>query len=83
MALDPRLLAVLACPQDKGPLYYLGDDGGLVNPRLARRYRVVDGIPVMLIDEAEAVEADDLAAIQRRIDVGELSPTFDAAATSG
>ena len=28
MSLDPRLLAVLACPEDKGPLYYLGDDGG-------------------------------------------------------
>ena len=26
MALDPRLVAVLACPVDKGPLYYLGDD---------------------------------------------------------
>ena len=34
MALDPRLLAVLACPEDKGPLYYLGDDDGLYNPRL-------------------------------------------------
>ena len=29
MALDSRLLAVLACPVDKGPLYYLGDEGGL------------------------------------------------------
>ena len=38
MALDPRLLAVLACPQDKGPLYYLGDNDGLYNPRLRRRY---------------------------------------------
>jgi uncharacterized protein YbaR (Trm112 family) len=25
MSLDSRLLAVLACPEDKGPLYYLGD----------------------------------------------------------
>ena len=23
MALDPELLAILACPEDKGPLYYL------------------------------------------------------------
>ena len=22
MALDPALLAILACPEDKGPLYY-------------------------------------------------------------
>ncbi len=53
MPLDPRLLAVLACPQDKGPLYYLGDEGGLYNARLHRRYVVRDGIPVMLVDEAE------------------------------
>jgi hypothetical protein len=82
MALDPRLLAVLACPEDKGPLYYLGDEEGLVNLRLARRYRIVDGIPVMLIDEAEAIAADDVAAIQRRVDAGEISPTFGGAAAS-
>jgi len=76
MTLDPRLLAVLACPEDKGPLYYLGDDGGLVNPRLARRYPIRDGIPVMLIDEAEAVEPAELAELQGRIDAGELRPTF-------
>ena len=40
MALDQRLLAILACPEDKGPLYYLGDDDGLYNPRLRRRYEV-------------------------------------------
>ena len=52
MSLDSRLLAVLACPVDKGPLYYLGDEGGLYNPRSHRRYLVRDGIPVMLPDEA-------------------------------
>jgi hypothetical protein len=24
-SLDPRLLAILACPEDKGPLHYLGE----------------------------------------------------------
>ena len=76
MALDPRLLAMLACPVDKGPLYYLGDEGGLYNPRLRRRYVVRDGIPVMLPDEAEAVNDADAAALDARIAAGELSPTF-------
>jgi uncharacterized protein YbaR (Trm112 family) len=76
MALDSRLLAVLACPVDKGPLYYLGDDGGLYNPRLRRRYVVRDGIPVMLPDEAEAVSDADAAALDARIASGELQPTF-------
>lgn len=75
MSLDPRLLAVLRCPDDKGPLYYLGDDGGLVNLRLGRRYAIRDGIPVMLVDEAEHLSADDLAAITARIDREGLTPT--------
>lgn len=58
MALDDRLLAVLVCPQDKGPLRYLGDDIGLYNPRLRLLYRIDNGIPVMLIDEAESITDD-------------------------
>ena len=80
MSLDPRLLAVLACPEDKGPLYYLGDDattGGLYNPRLHRRYLVTDGIPVMLIDEAVAVSDDEHASITARIEAEHLTPTFE------
>ncbi len=79
MSLDPRLLSVLACPQDKGPLYYLGDEGGLYNPRLHRRYTVRDGIPVMLIDEAEAVSDADHAAIMARVEAEAIAPTFAAA----
>ncbi len=78
MALDARLLAVLACPVDKGPLYYLGDEDGLYNPRLRRRYAVRDGIPVMLPDEAIEVASADAAALDARIEAGELLPTFGA-----
>jgi uncharacterized protein len=66
MALDPRLLAVLACPNDHGPLVDLGDDFGLYNPRLQLLYAVRDGIPVMLPDEAEHVVGDRLAAVEAR-----------------
>lgn len=76
MALDPRLLAVLACPVDKGPLYYLGDEGGLYNPRLRRRYVVREGIPVMLPDEAVSVDDAEAAALDARIASGDLTPTF-------
>jgi len=78
MALDPRLLAVLACPEDKGPLYYLGDDDGLYNPRLHRRYVVREGIPVMLIDEAVAVDDAEHEAIMSRIATDGIAPTFAA-----
>lgn len=78
MTLDARLLAVLACPEDKGPLYYLGDgpDDGLYNPRLQRRYPVRDGIPVMLVDEAVAVDAAEHERIMARIATESIAPTF-------
>ena len=75
MALDPRLLAVLACPVDKGVLYYLGDDEGLYNPRLRRRYVVRDGIPVMLPDEAVEVDDTTAARFDERIASGSARAT--------
>jgi uncharacterized protein YbaR (Trm112 family) len=78
--LDPRLLAVLACPDDKGALYYLGDQTGLYNPRLRRRYEVRDGIPVMLIDEAETVDDAAHDLLMARIADEGIEPTFQASA---
>ena len=64
MALAPLLVEILACPQDKGPLLYFADEDGLYNPRLHRRYLIKDGIPDMLIEDAEDVtDAEVLAAI--------------------
>ena len=48
VALDPQLLEILACPEDKGPLLYFADESSLYNPRLKRRYAVRDDIPIML-----------------------------------
>ena len=77
MPLAPELLAVLACPEDKGPLLYFGDDEGLYNPRLRRRYVITDGIPVMLIDEAEQVDDDEHAALMARAEAEGIEPTFE------
>jgi uncharacterized protein YbaR (Trm112 family) len=56
MGLDPLLLEVLACPEDKGPLLYFADEDRLYNPRLRRSYEIRDDIPIMLIDEAVTVD---------------------------
>lgn len=77
MALDPQLLEILACPEDKGPLLYFADDGFLYNPRLQRRYRVDDDIPVMLIDEAEAVESDEHDRLVALATERDITPTFE------
>ncbi len=76
MALDPGLLAILACPEDKGPLYYLEDEDLLYNPRLRRVYEIRDGIPVMLVDEARTVDDAEHARIQGRIAAETIPPTF-------
>jgi uncharacterized protein YbaR (Trm112 family) len=78
MSLDAKLLEILACPEDKGPLLYFEEESALYNPRLKRRYAVRDDIPIMLIDEAETV---DDAEHQRLVDKAEadgITPTFEA-----
>jgi uncharacterized protein YbaR (Trm112 family) len=77
VALDPLLLEILACPEDKGPLYYLEDEDTLYNPRLKRRYAIQDDIPVMLIDEAETVDEAEHERIMARIEAEAIKPTFE------
>lgn len=77
MGLDPVLAEILACPQDKGPLYYVAEAELLYNPRLGRSYAIADGIPVLLIDEASEVNSVTAAALDARIASGELCPTSD------
>lgn len=76
MALAPQLLEILACPEDKGPLLYFPDEQCLYNPRLQRRYRIEDDIPIMLIDEAEAVDDVEHGRLTARAKTEGISPTF-------
>ena len=77
MALDPLLLEILACPEDKGPLLYFEDESSLYNPRLKRRYVVRDDIPIMLVDEAEAVDEAEHDRLVAKADADGITPTFD------
>lgn len=78
MALDPHLLAILACPDDKGPLLYFQDESALYNPRLKRRYRIEDDIPVMLVDEAEDVDDAEHERLVAKAEADGIDPTFEA-----
>ncbi len=77
MTLDPQLLEILACPQDKGSLYYFEDENALYNPRLKRRYEVRDDIPIMLIDEATTVDDADHDRLMTRVEAEGMTPTFE------
>jgi uncharacterized protein YbaR (Trm112 family) len=78
MPLDPQLLALLACPEDKGPLLYFADEETLYNPRLRRRYRIVEGIPVMLVDESETVDEDEHERLSAKAVAEAITANFDA-----
>ena len=77
---DDPLLRILACPLDKGPLHLVAPDGAreaeesaeeraeaLYNPRLRRRYPIVDGIPQLLPASGEQVSDDEHEALLKRM----------------
>jgi uncharacterized protein YbaR (Trm112 family) len=48
-----ELMEILVCPLDKADLIELEDEGKLRCSECGRLYPVRNGIPVMLVDEAE------------------------------
>jgi len=79
MSLSSELLAVLACPESKQPLIYFGggEQGGqpeaafLLCPSSRLRYRIEGDVPVLLVEEAERLEAKDVERlVQRAKDLG-------------
>lgn len=53
--LDAKLLEILVCPKCKGPLRLDETPPSLVCERDGLRYAIRDGIPILLIDEAESL----------------------------
>ncbi|MFE7836009.1 Trm112 family protein [Streptomyces sp. NPDC057474] len=72
---DDPLLQILACPLDKGPLHLVVHkeerpdtaaqaSESLYNPRLHRRYPIIDGIPQLLPSSGEQVTEDEHQELQ-------------------
>jgi hypothetical protein len=55
MAIDKELLDILACPKCKGDIRLNEEKSGLICDACKLLYPIRDDIPVMLIDEAEAL----------------------------
>jgi len=77
--LDPLLLEILACPEDKGPLLYFPDEAVLYNPRLRRRYAIRDGIPDMLVDDAETLTPDEHEQLMAKARARGIKPNWEPA----
>ena len=78
MALDPQLLDLLACPEDKGPLLYFQDGALLYNPRTHRRYEIRDDTPILLVDESVVVDDDEHTRLLAQAEAEGIRPTFEA-----
>lgn len=59
--LKPEFLAMLVCPQSHKPLVQKGNR--LLCKESGLAYRVEDGIPILLIDEAERITEAELAEL--------------------
>lgn len=55
---DPKLLEILVCPVTKGPLRYDAAAQELISDRAGLAYPIRDGIPIMIRDEARAIDTD-------------------------
>jgi hypothetical protein len=58
---------------------YFADEDTLYNPRLRRRYRILDGIPVMLVDEAETVSEDEHTRLEAKAEAAGITLNFGPA----
>ncbi len=50
--IDPKMLSVLICPKTGGPLIYDADNQELISKKAKLAYRIREGVPIMLVDEA-------------------------------
>lgn len=66
MSLDPKLLEILVCPLTKAPLVLEGDSLISVDRATRRKYRIDDGVPVMLIDESIELSESEWEEIMRK-----------------
>ena len=53
---DSKLLERLVCPLTKGPLIYDREKQELISEQAKLAYPIRDGIPIMLVDEARAID---------------------------
>jgi hypothetical protein len=64
--LDPELLKILRCPESLGTLVLRGNE--LWCRKSGKAYRVDGGIPVMLVEEARALDSAEIASLGPGLD---------------
>lgn len=62
--MNKKLLEILACPECKAPLDYFPEPEKLVCRAERLVYPIREGIPVLLVDEAQALSSESLEAME-------------------
>lgn len=62
--LDPEFLKILVCPETKAPLIQMGEWLYSTDSGNRKRYPIRDGIPVLLIDQSEAVDEQEFQRLK-------------------
>ncbi len=60
--IDPKLLEILVCPLTKTVLEYDAERQELISRAARLAYPIRDGIPIMLPEEARALDEEELSA---------------------
>lgn len=62
--MDAKLLEILVCPLCKSPLIYLKSAQELVCKADRLAFKIADGIPVMLADEARKLSPEEVETLK-------------------
>jgi len=64
--IKPELLEILCCPETKADLVLDGETLVSVDKETRRRYKIIDNIPIMLIEESEQLGIEEWTAIMKK-----------------
>ncbi len=64
--INPKLLEILCCPETKADLVLDGQTLVSTDAKSRRRYKIINDIPIMLIDESEVVGIDEWKSIMQK-----------------
>ena len=64
--INSKLLDILCCPETKADLVLDGQTLVSTEANSRRRYKIINDIPIMLVDESEIVELDEWTAIMQK-----------------
>ncbi len=64
--INDELLAIICCPETKADLVLYGDFLISTSSESRRRYKIVDDIPVLLVDDSDIMEEEEWKEVMKK-----------------